>query len=74
MVTESDARDMLKSAIPWKGAHKVAEQIGVSRGHLSEMMHGKKPINDKALAFIGCQRVIILSPQKDGLQSAQESA
>lgn len=73
-LTEDEARAMLKKAIPWKGAHKVAEQVGVSKGHLSQMMSGKKTLNDKALAFIGCERIIVGPLKKERLQSSEKGA
>ena len=73
-MSEADVRRILRDAIPWKGANKTAAKIGVSQGHLSDMLNGKKPLNEKALAFIGCKRIIIRTARKSRLQSSAESA
>ena len=73
-LTEDEARAMLKKAIPWKGGYKVAQKIGVTPGHLSDMVSGKKPLNNKALGFIGCEWAIIQCKRKERLQSSPEDA
>lgn len=57
--TAEDVRAKLRDAAGWKGAQKLARQIGVSQSYLSEVMNGKKAANETILASIGLQTAII---------------
>lgn len=55
---------MLKKAV---AAHKfaaVAEAAGCSVGHVHDMVTGRRPVSDKALEYLGLERVVTYRRRK----------
>lgn len=57
--TEKDVRKRFRDWVEQQGSQRAAaKSLKVTVGYVNDMMHGRRPVNDKALRKIGIRRSV----------------